>query len=339
MKDTTFVIVSGFFSSGSSAVVDLLKEFKNTYECKAEVRIIKDPYGICQLEHSLVEQWELINSSAAISDFLNLCRICARSGGGNFPFARAGLSYGKTITKDFMDITNEYIDKLTQFKYCQEFYHDKFKKSYLRYVSDRCRYGVEKYSKGKIKIANRSNVCYFSKPTAEEFEEATQEYFERLYDACTDDGGYIILDQAVSPNNPRVIHRYFKKAKMIIVDRDPRDMYVDDIRWGEKLDKDVLSAEAGRRYALRQKALRDGIVNDTDILYMRFEDLILHYDDTVNKIRDFIGFGSEDHIDRAKFLKVERSAANIGIWKQDYEKYKAALDVIAQELPTLCYGN
>ena len=77
MSNMMFINVSGFFTSGSSAVVDLLKEFDDTYECKAEVRIIKDPYGISQLEHSLVDSWELINSSAAIMDFLKLCKISA----------------------------------------------------------------------------------------------------------------------------------------------------------------------------------------------------------------------------------------------------------------------
>ena len=74
MKDITFVSVSGFCSSGSSAVIDLLKEIKGCYVPDAEIRFIKDPYGIVEMEDALVNHWEFINSSAAISDFLDICK-------------------------------------------------------------------------------------------------------------------------------------------------------------------------------------------------------------------------------------------------------------------------
>ena len=74
MSKTTFINVAGFFGSGSSAVVDLLKEFKGFNECDAEIRFVKDPYGISQLENALVNQWELVNSAAAIADFREMCR-------------------------------------------------------------------------------------------------------------------------------------------------------------------------------------------------------------------------------------------------------------------------
>ena len=100
MKDITFVDVSGFFTSGSSAMVDLLKEFRGFYESNAEIRFIKDPYGIVQMENALINQWEFINSSAAISDFLELCEKGCRNGKGLF--SPAGFNLKKTISKDFM---------------------------------------------------------------------------------------------------------------------------------------------------------------------------------------------------------------------------------------------
>lgn len=342
MSDMTFLLVSGFFSSGSSAVVDLLKEFRGAYECTAEIRTIKDPYGICQMEDALVNHWELINSSAAINDFLNLSRICSRRGGGRNPFARVGLNYKKTIHPDFMKITQRYVEKLIKFEYRADFYYSKFKKSYLRYVVDRCRMGLEQATKGKLRVANRKNLLpyYFANPTQNEFNAATQEYFEKLYEDRVKgiDSPFIIMDQAVSPNNTQVIHRYFKKAKMIIVDRDPRDMYIDDIvNWGENLDDDCGSAEAGMRYVMRQRALRNSMVLDPDIIYIRFEDMILNYEETTDRLLALLNLTREDHLQKHCYLKPERSAKNIGIWKKYYTEYKDALDVITKELPDLCY--
>ncbi len=339
MKDISFFLVSGFISSGSSAVVDLLKEFKDTYECGAEIRLIKDPYGIMQLENALTDRWELINSAAAIRDFRRLCRICSRSGGGRNPFARAGLSYSKTIHPDFMEITERYISRLRQFTYNMDCYYTKFKKNYLSYVLDRLRLGIEVYSRGKLPVAKKVPM-EFAHPTHDQFDQATQAYFEELYAQMAEKNGaeHIILDQAVSPNNPDVIHRYFKKAKLIIVDRDPRDMYVDDIvNWGERQDDAPETAQAGSRYVLRQLALRERIPEDADVMYVRFEELILNYDATVSAIGEFLGFDASMHIRKGMYLKPERSAKNIGIWKQHYEKYRDALDVITSQLPHLCY--
>ena len=129
MNDMTFINVAGYFGTGSSAVVDLLKEFKDFYECDAEIRFIKDPYGISQLENALVNQWELVNSAAAIADFREMCRKGCRPGGNN-PFAKAGLAYKQRIATDFMDIVDEYIGRLTEYQYIGDFYHFKFKKPY-----------------------------------------------------------------------------------------------------------------------------------------------------------------------------------------------------------------
>lgn len=338
MKDISFILVSGFFASGSSAAVDLLKEFKGSYECMAEIRTIKDPYGIAQMERALTDHWELINSSAAIRDFLWLSKICARP--GKFPLAPAGLGYSQTISKDYMEITQRYVDKLTKFTYKTDFYYQRFKKNYFQYVTDRCRWAAEYLSKGKLRIANRNmKPSYFAKPTHKEFNKATQEYFYELFEAHANDKqkNYIILDQAVSPNDTQVIHRYFESAKMIIVDRDPRDMYVDDMLWIESFDSDQQSRAAGERYVQRHKALRSSMELDDDVMYIRFEDLILNYEESVKKITEFLGFKPEDHITPKKYLQPEKSCKNIGIWKQHYDKYKDALDAIKEGLPEYCW--
>lgn len=340
MSNITFVNVAGFFGSGSSAVVDLLKEFKDFYECDAEIRFVKDPYGISQMENVLVNQWELVNSAAAIADFKELCRKGCRPGGMN-PLAKAGLAYGKRITPDFMDIVDKYIDRLTEYRYQGDFYHFKFKKPYIKYVIDRMRFAIELYSKGKYKTANRNMepLC-FSHPTQKQFNEATQWFFEELFKKYNKDAehSYILLDQAVSPNNPAVIHRYFKDSKMIIVDRDPRDTFVNEYRAVCYLDDDYNTVEGGHRYALRQRALRSGLIDDKDILYVRFEDLIINYEESKKKIADFLGIPLENHIYPKRFLKPEVSIKNIGLWKSYYDEFKYLIDTIEKELPDLCYS-
>ena len=339
MENIKFIGVSGFFSSGSSAVIDLLKEFQNTYECKAEIRIIRDPYGISQLEQALVHHWELLNSSAAIQDFLWLCGIYNRTGG--HVFSPAGLSYGKNISTDFMQITQEYVNELSEFTYESDFYYQKIKKTYLKFVIDRIRYGIEVYSKGRIRSANRKNKpSYFAHPTAEQFQLATRRYLNRLFEKCIPENaetGYILLDQAISTNDVDALNRYFTDGKLVIVDRDPRDMYVEDLeRWRENLDFDTASVDAGKRYVMRHRALRQNIPTADNVMVVRFEELIRNYESESKRIMDFVGFTESQHINPHMYLKPEVSAKNIGVWKQYYEKYKDAIDTIRKMLPDYC---
>lgn len=339
MKDITFVNVSGFCSSGSSAVVDLLKELKGFYVPDAEIRFLRDPYGISDLEHALVHNWDLINSSAAITDFLQIMRKNARPKGLVLPM---GFGLKNSITPDFLKITEDYISGLSDYTYKTDYYHYKFKKSYIKYQIDRYRWALERLSKGKVKSINRNiETCYFSHPTQDQFNAATMSFLDKLFEqkATEQNSSHIVLDQAVSVNNPDVIHRYFNKAKLIIVDRDPRDMYCDDVNWGDNMDDHYETKEAAERYVIRAKAQRENIKTDKDVMYLRFEDLIINYDETRKKIFEFLGVKEEDHINMGKCLKTEVSIKNIGIWRKFYPTCKDAIDVLESSLPELCYDS
>lgn len=339
MANLFFVNVAGFLGSGSSAVVDLLKEFEDFYECDAEIRFIKDPHGLVDLESALVTHWELVNSAAAIADFREMCRKGCRN--GKHLLSRAGMGYANSICPNFMEITDQYIEKLTDFTYIGDYYHFKFKKNYFKYLIDRYRTGIEVYSKGRFKTGNRNlKPLHFSFPSQQKFNEATQWYMESLFHTHADGKGSpcIILDQAVSVNNTQVIHRYFKKCKMIIVDRDPRDTFVNELNTGCYLGDDYNSVDGGLHYVLQQRALRNSMILDDDILYIKFEDLIINYEETKCKIANFLGVPLPKHILPKKYLKPEESIRNIGLWKKNYEKCKNVIDIIEKELPDLCYN-
>ena len=343
MESVNYISVSGFSASGSSAVVDLLKEFSGVYECNAEIRLIQDPYGIRQLERNLVDDWNYLTSSAALNDYLWLANKCSRSGGGRFPLSRAGLSYSKTICKDFMKITNEYVQKLSRYSYHGDYYYLKFKKPYIKYVFDRCLLGFDMLLKGKLHLSSSiGKKLYFSTPTREEFEAATKAYFDALFADHFDENGNgcVILDQAISVSDPDAIDRYFRNGKMIIVDRDPRDMYVDDIvNWGGGFSDDVASAKMGEQYVLKHKAMHRSICESDKVLYLRFEDVVCDYENSVRRICDFLGFSIEDHVKQRTFLIPEQSAKNVGIWRQHYEKFKDAIDVIEEKLTEYCRAD
>lgn len=333
MSDPTYIVIGGYHGSGASAAVDLLSEYKGFYHNDAEMRLICDPYGIKFLERALIDDWDWISSSGAIIDFLHLAKICSRSGGGKNPLARAGLNYAKNINPRFMQITEDYIGKLTEFNYYRDFYYHKFKMSYPMFVINRLRFGIEIYSKGKIKAANRSTKNYFARPTREQFYQATREYFDELYreKAAQNNADFILMDLALAPRDGLKIHDYFKKAKMIVVDRDPRDILANLLKQGRYVD-DWLAEKAGHYFSQWQLEMRRNLPEDPDILYVRFEDIIFETDKTRKLFSDFLGKPLNEHIYLHKYLKPEVSAKNIGYWKNFYDQYKETFDVIYSEM-------
>lgn len=340
MNDVTYILVGGFHGSGSSAVVDLLKEYEGFYDCGAEIRTICDPYGIKNLEQVLVDDWDWINASAAISDFLDLAKKCSRQGGGRNLFSRFGLNYSKTINSKFMEITYRYVNKLTDFTYTRDFYYHKAKKKYWKYVFDRCRFAAEYYTHGKLKWANRKQISYFSKPTREQFSKATQEYFDELFADIIKQKNikYVILDLAIAPRDALLMYRYFRKAKMIIVERDPRDILANLLKRGTYCE-DWETKEGGGNFVMWQKAMRDGIPEDKNIMTVHFEDVVLNTNQTVHELANFIGFDESKHEYPNEFFRPEISSKNIGYWQDYMESNKDAMEVIIREMNQYFYDN
>lgn len=340
MTDSTYLVIGGYHGSGASAVVDLLSEYKGFYHNDTEMRLICDPYGIKPMERALVDDWDWINASGAMIDFLHLAKICGRKGGGKNPFARAGLNYTKNINPRFMEITENYLEKLTECHYYRDFYYHKFKMSYPAYVINRIRFGLEIYSKGKLKTANRSTKNYFSRPDREQFYQATKEYFDELYtDAAEREGAdFILLDLALAPRDGKRIHNYFRKAKMIVVDRDPRDILANLLSQGRYID-DWITYEDGFCFSQWQLEMRKNLPSDPDIMYVRFEDIVLKTEMVKKEIADFLGISLDErnHLHLHKYFEPEKSAQNIGYWKRFYGDHGRAFDAISVEMKDYLY--
>ena len=76
-----------------------------------------------------------------------------------------------------------------------------------------------------------------------------------------------------------------------------------------------------------------------NVMVVRFEDLIRNYDEESKRIMAFVGFNENKHNKPNEYLKPEVSAKNIGVWRQYYDKYKDAIDAIAEMLPEYCVSD
>jgi len=302
--------------------------------------MIKDPYGICALDQELFSgHWNAARASNAIWDFIDISKKWCRY--GKTPFSPFGFSYKHFLNKQYMNLTYDYVSKITSCTDRVDTYSDMSKKSYLRYVFDRNRRYLEKKTKGRIRIANRRvRQDYLCKPSEQQFLHATKEYLLKLFTTgeCNPDKKFILLDQAIPANDPLLCQRYFDNAKMIIVDRDPRDVFVDNMLWTDFLINNPNSEEEAKKFCDFFLAYRaNNAIISSNILRVQFEDLINHYNEKTVEIMEFLGLKAEDHTEPLRFFNPSFSKKNVGIWVKYYSKFNKAIDYIQVHLKDYIY--
>jgi hypothetical protein len=330
-----FVSVIGYGWTGSSAYIDLLKEFSDIGALPGEFRIAKDPYGLVDLEESLVHNWDYIRNDIAIRDFIDYCEMLSRD--TSF-FKKSGKNFSNKLDVDFMKESNEFIDNLTDMSYVGDTSLHRYKTSALKYSYMRLR---TKYSKFNH---NNSKKMYLSRPNKEKFIMEARRYINNLFSEYVRQNNIstIILDQAISPTNIVKTSAYFEKIKVIIVDRDPRDIYANLAKRNSLFGPDININNSPERYIKWHLKLRETSVNDNvcdikiPILRVSFESLICDYEATVDKVSDFIG-GDKFHKSQYKNFNPEFGKKNVGMWKK-YKDQKV-MEKISKELQEYCYKD
>lgn len=278
--------ICGYGFTGSGAVVDLLQEYDEPQVFRnAEIQEAFKVDGLQDLEYHLVKQHSRhISGDAAIKRFKD------SRGFNATPFLN------KTVkTSEYLHISEEYIKSLIQGEWYgidNMDYSTKFPLYNLIVLILKKKWFplYERITGKDYKLwpARKMYLCI----NPDDFYEKTRLYTDQLLVAMGADlNRDIVLDQVFEGNNPRNSFPFFRNPKAIVVDRDPRDVFM-LARHGKKT-----SAEA--RFMPRMdvvtfveyyRALRQEISPDSDILHINFEELIYEYESTLQKIESFTGY-------------------------------------------------
>ena len=326
-----FICVSGYGRSGSSACVDLLKEFEYIDGPDKEFRIAKDPYGLLDLELSIVDNWEFIRHNMAINDFLEYCSMLSRKDG---TLKRAGKNFSKILSVDFTKESTEYIKRITDFMYFGDTMLNRYYLNALQSFIQRLR--------SKFGLSNTA-LMYFACPSEDNFLIETRRYLRKLFENYAKNKKIykIVLDQAISPINISKTLRYFDNAKLIIVDRDPRDIYATMINEKRLLGGDIMDKNSVYKYIAWHHAVRKKEIQDIDdsfmqdkVLRLNFEDFFLHYERTIGEIKKFLNI-EFSHKEKGIRFNCEDIDKHVGIWKNVPQQ--DAMKKIGEELKKDCY--
>ncbi len=308
------VSCASYGSSGSSVVTDYLSEYDNIKNLGTyEFRFVQDYMGISTLEDALVTSPHRLNSDIAIQNFLKYVdRQC-----GNILKRR----YQEFFNNRWKEISYNYIDCLIDAKwqgYWEEYQIIEPKiQSVLKYQIFPRLKRLMSFPRKYIANYIPTKPMFFSFPSEEKFLKCTRNY---INDLCNEldpkhEFQYLMFDQLMPPANIGKYERYFDSIKTIVVDRDPRDYYLENVlRWGEKwVPADVESfAILYRKQREQAKAYPDS----ENVLRIQFEDSIFHYDKFEEQVQNFLELNSDNHLHPKSKFNPLKSVKNTKLWER-----------------------
>lgn len=318
----------GYHATGAGVIDDLFREFDNvaqgTYE--VETRLLQDPDGISDLEYYLVDNPHRLNSGYELKRFLNYVKLTTRS-------------YRKIFGSRWRELSEEYVDNLVKFSFPGYWHGDVWLLSSFWRNVHTFRRGLAKVTPKRFRKPSYYNYfpwlnSYHVNLAREDFIRITQDYMEKLCrEVNPDNKDFVVLDQLVSPANPARYARYVNDLKTIIVDRDPRDVYIHQLNHKDHvLPVDPMQFCAV--YRDNRKAVSS--LPEDECMYVTFEQMIYHYDEYVKKVLDFVGISERNHVQKRQFFDPDKSIKNTKLWEKT-DKYADAVAIIEKELPDMLH--
>lgn len=339
----TRVCITGFYGTGSSAVVDLLKEYSCVHIAAPtnkdyEHTVMYSSGGLIDLGTILTNNCSPYNSDSAISNFKALSRRLNNNDFGWFG------SYRRYFGDDrFLHLSDNLIDSISSTKKRTTANHAvKVGFSPIKAILQLGAKIVLGRNIAKLgrKYYYDSDIIYFAMPQKEEFYNAAKRYTSGYMDFFAESNSKVeVFDHLLWPHHAKIMGDYFDdNFKMIIVERDPRDLYIlNKYYW----HKPPIST-AKPYFPTEQQAFIDEYArtmvrhkNSDCVLTIYFEDLIYSYEKTITEIENFLDLSEFDHGSCLSF-DPKQSIENTQTFLLSSE-WSKEVQIIEDQLHEYCY--
>lgn len=332
-----FISCASYYGTGSSAITDYVSEFKNVFSfTNEEFRFIQDPDGISDLEFNLVECFNRHNSGHSLKRYKRLVDFY----NGNL----FGKKYRTFFGDNWEKISYQYIDNLTDFTFPGWWQYDLYDKGEWFYFRKRILNKIMHLTLWRNKPERTLNtmkneITYASHPTEQKFLKCTREYIQNLFESVIPPSyDTMMVDQLLPPMNLQRYLRYFNNnIQVVIVDRDPRDLFIlDKYIWKDGvIPQEVETFCKWYRYTRNHRKTEN--LNTNQIKFVRFEDLVYKYDETMPTIRTWLKLKEEDHKMKKKLFNPKVSIKNTQTWTK-YPEAEEEIEFIENNLSEYLYA-
>lgn len=348
-KYKQLVSVSGFYATGSSAVLDLLREFDNTTVLHSD----QDPETKTQTQDGCGEisyyanmDFKSLKKSffydddsgfngemiSFILNYYNLYRnkvhLYARSKFNSDPFFKHCID---EFLISILDLTPNDIkvirnDKNFFFLITSEPRMVEVPTQMPNEISVKIKYPELSFNKGYYIFYSRKKGI-----TEGEFDHLLVKLHRTLFEAVPS-RDVLVLDQFLA-EKPYIYHyNMLPEIKQIVVVRDIRDSYFMVLK--ESFTKVTSSIHDYADYMLGKHILKD-YKNSEHNLIVWLEDLIFNYDSTVKQITDFLSISEDHHVNKRAYFDPSISVKSIGLYKLYHDQN--AINELKSLYPQMIY--
>ena len=328
------ITCASYCSTGSSAVTDLFSEFDNcSFVGDYEFRFIHDPDGVRDLEYNLIDNNNRHNTSNAIKRFLRYTKFL-----GANPTRKV---YRRYMGDDFYKYTLEYVDKITELQTEAWWHYDRMERgSVFDYIDSAItKLGHYIFRTNFITLLKPLHEkAYYSAIDRETFYKYTREYTENVIGIMNKNHtDFIMVDQLVPPSNLDRYLNYFNDVRVVVVERDPRDLFlVEHMEWKSGVVPAKSVEEFCKWYEITRRHRKTEIYNSDKVYFLQFEDLIYKYEATVEKLIQFVGIPPQNHVAPGTHLNPAVSVKNTNL-KKNYPQCKEDIQYIEERLGEYLY--
>lgn len=328
----TIIDLSGLTFSGKTSVSNLLSEFDNVYTPNylLEFDLLRLPNGLIDLNQA-INNWSPMRCYSAFRRFDKLIDKLYRKPHGMYRIFQNGWNYQRFYPDLLVEKT----------KFIKGIIETSWKTPWPYSDLEDNLYGIIK-SKIYRKLQLSHNRDFFLINKSIFLREANIFVENVIKSQSVKDFDFYVTHNALEPFNPELnIKLLGKNAKAIIVTRDPRDIFINSATQDAFFNKSlkdnirITGAFDVKTFVARQKTYLSNINPNSskDILYLKFEDIVMEYEKSLDKIIRFIGLSNNKHNYKFKYFKPEESKKNIHMWKQNkFKNFKNEIQYIKNSL-------
>lgn len=304
------VVPTGYMSSGSSAITDLVSEMDGFIAKQGtfEYVFLHCPNGVFDLEDKLLVGNNAVRSDEALHSFLHTMKQLYDK-----KYWWVG-HYKEYVGEKFWADTEEYVRSLTQYTPDYYWYYqENCNAAMICRLVIRKLVGLITFGKVRLKKPLLYDDMLLSFVSPEEFYTRTKTYLGKIWDASGLSEQNIILDQLLLPFNLHRISNYFDDSiEVFVVERDPRDIFLENKYIYPQRNEMVPFPTEARAFAECYRRLRkmEKPAESDHIHRVRFEDLIYRYDETSKRICEILQVPESGHTRRRTKFIPEKSIRN-----------------------------
>ena len=326
------ITVTGFGATGSSAISHIVSEFDNVKSLgSTEFWLLQDLHGISDLDYFLNDGNHRSKTFVGIRNFARL--------------VKKNKAFYSKYFPNFDEISSEYISNLKDTTFNKALHPFEYEQSFILEIFVKVYFKLQSI-KHKLFTPNEElilklplNQKYHFKYDPEYFYQITKKFTRKLFESIMDNKNYnhVMVDQLVPSTNISRYFNYIDKLKVIVVDRDPRDIFLlNKLKWrGTPVlcDTDNVGVFIDWYSSIRHNSFKG---DNSDVMRINFEDLIYNYETSLEKIVSFCSLNEKFHNQKFKIFDPKKSIVNTKLWKRPHN-FHNEISEIERKLTKYCY--